>query len=78
MLILQRMLLLVVLVGLSACLQEEGEVCQVNKDCSGDLVCNPGTARCQEPSTSQAIFFDEGDAGVVDDDTGEIDQLDDE
>ena len=64
----------VILLGLifsspGACLQGEGDVCQVNKDCTGDLVCNPGTRRCQEPSGTiedagaelPAEFFDEAE-----------------
>ena len=38
-----------------ACSQGEGDYCQVNADCSGDLVCVAGRNQCQKAGT---IFVD--------------------
>ena len=41
---------LVLAAGLAAwavgCKQQEGDRCQINSDCEGDLVCNPATQEC--------------------------------
>ncbi len=31
----------------TSCKQGEGEICQINDDCEGDLICNAATGRCQ-------------------------------
>ena len=41
--------------GLNACKQSEGEICQINDDCSSGLICNAATGKCQTPG-----------AGVID------------
>jgi hypothetical protein len=33
--------------AVTSCKQSEGERCQVQSDCSGDLVCNTATGLCQ-------------------------------
>jgi len=42
-----RVVVLAILVVVSACGQGEGQRCQVEADCSGDLVCNRATGTCQ-------------------------------
>jgi len=39
---------LVVLLSFASCKQGEGEICQINSDCSSGLVCNAATGKCQE------------------------------
>ncbi len=38
--------------GLGACKQGEGDVCQINDDCESGLNCNAGTGRCQQPGAN--------------------------
>jgi hypothetical protein len=45
----------------AACKQGIGGVCQIKDDCEGDLECNAGTMRCQEPGGGSVP-----DAGAVD------------
>jgi hypothetical protein len=50
---------LAVPVVLTACKQGEGQRCQIQDDCEGDLICSPGDHVCRE-NTGTIII----DAGV--------------
>ena len=34
-------------IGVTACKQGEGDICQINDDCEDGLICNAATGRCQ-------------------------------
>ena len=65
----QRFVLLIVFSGLAvlpSCKQGEGEVCQVNSDCSSGLVCNQQTGLCQGGTVNPTIDAPMVDSPIVD------------
>jgi len=63
--------LVAVLVG---CNQGEGDVCQIDKDCSEGLECNAGTRRCQRPGSQGGIDAATNTAATIDYGVEELDE----
>ncbi len=64
----KRLLLAIplVLALVPGCKGGEGDVCQIDNDCSSPLSCNAGTGRCQQPGGSIVDAAPIVDSAVVD------------